>query len=105
MTETELILAIEERPGLFIGHKTITGLKHFLDGYASGVCDSGGGFLRTVTQEFGVFVAKWYRLPEALHWSRVLLVMANTEEEAFDDFMRLFHLFIDGIDPVSRKLK
>lgn len=84
MKDTEFFEKVLETPALYIGIKSITRLKAFIDGYLIG-----RGEVRSREENFslvfGDWVSKRFRIATAHSWASIILFMSgNDEPGAFD---------------------
>ena len=93
ISRAEVIASIRRKPGLYLGRKSVSRLRAFLDGDAYAFKKSGlAGKIDPDLDEF----EKWLMANEGMRsqfrWERVILLYANQNEEiAFD-------LFFDRLD-------
>lgn len=74
---------IKEKPGLYIGKKSVLALSHFISGYLHAIHDLTGEYVRFDFQTFTEY--KTGISTPAKHWSDILAV-GRTDSEAFDLF-------------------
>jgi len=84
-----IIENIKATPGLYLGKKSITLLKAFLDGYIEGI---GKGDIYYLS-EFQKFIEDEYPSNMSYSWANLILVNSDSEEEAFDKFFELYNDF------------
>ena len=88
----ELIKEIKVRPGIYLGEKSLSKLKSFLDGYfvASGDYTYGNkNFFEYLKVNYPKAITKtWYG------WEQVILAHSSSQEEAFDKFFVLYEDFL-----------
>ncbi len=105
MTEEELIAVIREKPGLYLGRETVTGLAHFLDGYFFGRSEKRDSQL---TSEFQQFVCERFGISTSHRWHKIILFMEEDEVSAFRAFYVLWDEFKESrlsVTPKFRKEK
>jgi len=82
---------VRERPGMYVGVKSLTALWYFLQGYEMGRCRLGEVGVQELPRRFADWVA--YRLHLASHfdgfWHRAILSRVRDEAMAFDRFYEL----------------
>lgn len=85
----------KERPERTVKHLRITGLWHYIHGYLEGRRFASIDDLSPPFRDFHDFVATYYlRSSSAAGWKNIILAEHyGMEEEAFNDFFRLFDLF------------
>lgn len=91
-TLCNLIDQILERPGMYLGIPTITGLFHFLGGYSFRIWQEEGYIIRFDSQ-FRDYVVGKSPTTLAVGWLE-LLRKDLPEDEAFEQFCRLYHRFM-----------
>jgi hypothetical protein len=81
---------IRERPPLFLGDRTITGLWHFLHGYSFARQELGAGPSNLLPQDFHDWVAYRLHLRESTSgWRNMILSQAVDEKAALEQFWEL----------------
>jgi len=103
MTEIELIERIAAKPGMYLGRKTLTGLSHFLHGYAQAMADSGAAYDCSATEGFQEFIAERFGITSSHGWNDIILFFENDENSAFDRAIELLREFLEiqGDAPVA----
>jgi len=88
----EVINRIRTRPEMFLGAKTLTRLRAYLDGYTLGASDCGQDATRSFQpQHFSNWLRAKYRFAADCRWERIILFLRNFEEgEALKLFFELF---------------
>ncbi|MDO1450831.1 hypothetical protein Q0590_31445 [Rhodocytophaga aerolata] len=93
----ELILKIKERPSAYLGKKSVSCLKAFLDGWylrdMTGVEDM---HLMHYIQEA---VEDYYNMKDTHSWDRILLFYSEDEADALAKFFILFDKIINEDKP------
>jgi hypothetical protein len=92
----DLLDRLRERPGLYLGVKSISRLRAFLDGYNTAFIDEGlslsmgdPSFAR-----FDEWVAQQYQQPDSVAgWNDLILWEVDDEEIAVDTFYKLLDKF------------
>jgi hypothetical protein len=103
MTELDIIEKVRACPGIFIGRKSLTGLVHFVGGYLQCLADSGDSIPQETSKAMQEFVREWYGISPQVHWSKILLMMGQSEEDAYDLFFELLDKYHQGFDPKTRE--
>ncbi len=92
----EFLARINERPGLYLGEKSITALRGFFDGYITAylendlIIDWGKPSFRG----FNDWVADYFHYKESTAgWKNILLWKLGNEEKAFDQFFLLLEKY------------
>lgn len=92
----DVLDAVREQPGLFIGSPNVTLLQGFLTGFRTS-CDAFENTLDEPSpnfQRFHAFVARRLNRPSSeLHWRTLLLEQHGDESAAFDAFFELLDAF------------
>lgn len=97
----ELIARMQPRPPMFIGQKSISCLRAFLDGwlYALGDAVEDGDVL----DQFTHWVAKRCKVTDSLSWNRVILCHSQDEAHALDTFFVWFSDFLSHSRPADER--
>lgn len=91
-----LLYQIKEKPGAFLGRKTLDGLSETLSGYILGIYDCGCGDFRRFPNDFLCFVQKTYNeYGCAYYWDSIIRMNCDSDEEAFDKFYELLECFLN----------
>jgi len=86
------IQTIKERPGLYIGKKSLILLHAYMNGYMDRQRElegQGEGF----NFEFQEYIQKRYNITSSHHWSSIITFFCTTDAEAFDRFYELLDEF------------
>ena len=90
-----LLERIKQRPGMYLGHCSITRLNMLLVGYSQARMEL--GLPRTAQeQEFDQFqewIQNKYNISESQGWDSIILLNSIDEKEAFYKFFQLFDEF------------
>lgn len=87
-----VLYMIRKRPPLYLGDKSVTKLKIFLDGFSIGYSYPE---LHSFFQGFPEYISDKYNCRESISWSDILLINANGDEEkAFDNFFTEWDIFL-----------
>ena len=86
------VLLVKEKPVGYIGAKSITRLKCFLDGFCFGYNYPSTGSFFPAFQER---IEAKYRWKYNDSWAAILLKITNDEEKAFDLFYKEFQCFLE----------
>lgn len=80
------------KPALFIGEKSITKYRAFMDGWIfdkrSDIADI------NILKEFQIWIQKRFEIRSTHHWSQIILFYSLNEQEAFDRFLSLWDQFL-----------
>ena len=91
-----LLYRIKEKPGLFLGEKTLDGLSETLSGYILGIYECDCGDFHSFPNDFLSFVQKTYNEYScAYNWDSIIRMNCNSDEEAFDKFYELLEVFLN----------
>ena len=90
----ELLLTIKSIPGLYIGTKSITRLKSFIDGYRFIMDSENREYGVNIYYDFNEWMAHKYFIREPILWDTFLLGLVNSEEKAFDLFFEELEAFL-----------
>jgi hypothetical protein len=89
----EILVKIKDKPGLFLGKKSLSLLVTFLDGYllAKREC---GVEIKIIDARFQDWVAKRYCIKSSHRWSEIIVFFEKDEGGAFDTFFELYNEFL-----------
>lgn len=89
----KLLYDIKDRPGVYIGNKSLERLAMFLNGYISCMVE-----MTNKTTYFLIeiqdYVAQHYNIQFEQHWSEIIKLHTQSEEEAYDKFYELLNEFV-----------
>lgn len=89
----ELLNLIRPRPGLYLGARSITRLRCFLDGFSAGYSYPK---MQPLIPDFQDFIEKKYSEIRTISWNNILLeASGNDEEKALELFFREFDEFTE----------
>ena len=102
----ELMLRVEQRPGMYMRHKTMTVLEAFIDGMSvwSGFRLEKEGSAQTLEEdlasqmlcgEFERWIVEALGAKQYYRYSTALLEHTGSETEAFDLFFKMMHQFME----------
>jgi len=87
------IQTIKQRPGLYIGKKSLTILRFYMKGYMDRQHEIDGHSKR-FDFEFQEFIQKYYKIKyNSHHWADIITFFSATDAEAFDKFYELWEEF------------
>jgi hypothetical protein len=91
----DLLIEIQNKPGLYIGTKSITKLKHFLDGFLFALyVSSGKKEYPNILCGFQEWIEMRYDITSTHNWSNIINFYSNTESDAFDIFYKHLDEFL-----------
>ncbi len=92
---TELLKAVRIKPGMYIGKKSLTRLRAFIDGYFYALYKLNGKqeYLCFIP-EFQDWIADRYEIRSTHGWSEIINFFSQDEGEAFDTFYELLDEFL-----------
>ena len=104
MEEPTILKKIKQRPGMYIGSRSIIKLKAFLDGYYF------RGIESTLEQEeqmsfwklFQSWIANKYGITSSHSWARIILFFPNDERDAFETFFQDLEDFKESSEPTNK---
>lgn len=102
----EMLQEIEKRPGMYLGKRSITRLRSFLDGYMGAREDLG---LPQTEQErefngFQEWIQERFNITSSHGWDSIILFYSADERDALDKFFELFEKFRNGESPLPHKV-
>lgn len=80
----KLLYKIKERPGMYIGYKSLSSLADFVNGYLFARSES--GIEIDFFEEFNTWIAEKYCIKSTHDWSRIIIFYYPAPEKAFDKF-------------------
>lgn len=87
-----MVLKIKSKPGLYIGNKSITKLRSFLDGFSVGYSYPN---VMNLFPGFQDYIELKYSCKLTISWNDILLFFSNNKEDvAFDLFFEELELFL-----------
>lgn len=89
-----ILKEIKKRPGMYLGEKSITRLRNFLDGYLISKHDMDKNY-NTSFYKFASFVGEYYDDSSNKGWNRIILENSEDEAKAVDIFYELIDKFIE----------
>ncbi len=93
-----LLQRIKERPGMYLGRRSLTRLSMLLMGYSLARQELG---LPLTEQEkkFGGFqewIQSRFKITSSQGWDSIIVFYSADERDALDNFFRLFEQFLNG---------
>ena len=82
------LFEIKEKPGAYIGRKSLTYLFFYILGYHDREYDIGKSVPRLLPG-FQEFIQERYKITSCHDWASIILFYSSSEEEAFDRFFEL----------------
>ena len=79
----DVIFSIKKIPGIYLGTKSVTRLKSFLDGFRLGYSYPS---MKPYFRDFQERMEAKYRVRECISWDMILLRHTKDEAQAFDLF-------------------
>ncbi|MCI0446992.1 hypothetical protein L0152_27785 [bacterium] len=101
----ELLQKIKERPGLYLGQRSITRLHAFIGGYSLAQHELGVPSLETehILGEFQEWIQHRFEIGSSHSWAQIILFYSEDEQEAFQQFFDLFEEFLEQHEPSTSK--
>lgn len=87
----EMIIKIIHKPISYLGSKSISKLRCFIDGFSIGYDYP---HFHPFFPEFQSFIETKYKINYSDSWNNILLKITNDEEKAFDLFVEEFESFL-----------
>ena len=96
-----VIFSIKKIPGIYLGTKSVSRLRSFLDGFSLGYNYPS---MKPNFRDFQERMEAKYRVRESIGWDMILLRQTNDETQAFDLFFEEFEECLKecGIDIPER---
>ena len=87
----EVLDAIREKPGMYLGHQSLMALRYWIAGFHSGRTSTGAAQLPDETEfaGFDSFVCEKYRWHDSGGWAAKIAYHHRNDAEAFDEFFKL----------------
>ncbi|MFB2894124.1 hypothetical protein ACE1CI_14535 [Aerosakkonemataceae cyanobacterium BLCC-F50] len=102
----EMLQEIKKRPGMYLGKRSISRLRSFLDGYMGAREDL--GLPRTEQeQEFNGFqewIQERFSITSSHGWDSIILFYSADERDALEKFFVLFEKFCNGESPLPHQV-
>ncbi len=95
----QLIREIGEKPGLYIGCKSLPRLRAFLDGYCFARRASDEDCSVVCYHAFGAWLAEKYGIREPVTWDIFLPALTEDEARAFDLFYEELGVYCGALQP------
>jgi len=96
-----LLQRIKERPGMYLGKRSITRLRMLLDGY--GMARMELGLPRTEQESkfdrFQEWIQAKFNITSSQGWDSIILFYSVDERDAFEKFFNLYQQFISKESP------
>ncbi len=90
----DLLFMIKKRGGLYIGTKSITRLRSFIDGYMFAMNLENKEYNAGIFYNFNDWMAQKYNVKKSILWDIYLLNLTNNEEKSFDLFFEDLETFL-----------
>ncbi|MFB2880402.1 hypothetical protein [Floridanema aerugineum] len=102
----EMLQEIKKRPGMYLGKRSISRLRSFLDGYMGAREDLG---LPQTEQEkefngFQEWIQERFNITSSHGWDSIILFYSADERDALEKFFELFEKFCNGESPLPHKV-
>lgn len=92
----ELLYMIKQKPGLYIGYKSLQRLRCFIDGYRFAMKCEGIDYDVITYNNFNEWIADKYNIREPILWDRYLLDLSNNNQDvAFDLFFENLEIYVN----------
>jgi len=91
----ERVSEIRQRPGLYLGHKSLVALRHYLNGYIDGINLNNDGVLESFYPGFQEFIQDRYHITSTHGWAEIIIFYSQSDEKAFDRFYELLNEFLE----------
>ncbi|WP_051588735.1 hypothetical protein [Ruminococcus sp. NK3A76] len=91
---TELLQSIKNKPGAYLGEKSILRLKHFMDGYCLATEYAGIDFDLDTYYAFAEWLRTKYQVMSVVSYDTILTDRFSDDAAAFDAFFDEFELFL-----------
>lgn len=92
-----MLETIKQKPGLYIGSKSLKKLKGFMDGYIYAMNQNGMECHVDQYWNFNEWISKRYNIRSTESWDSFLLKVEKNEERAFDLFYEQLDLFLNEL--------
>ena len=90
----ELLEKIRERPGIYLGEKDLTRLRHLLDGYLLREKEINPDYSGAFWDGFNRYVEQYYRINSTQGWCRIIEFFSASRADAFDTFFLRYDEFL-----------
>ena len=85
---------IKERPGLYLGRKSLMLLDAFLGGYSICCYDLEKKIEADIFDGFQEYIQQRYNIRSTQSWAKIIDFYSLSDEEAFDNFYNLYEEFL-----------
>ena len=82
----ELLEKIREQPGIYLGDKDLSRLRHLLDGYLLREMEINPEYRCAFWDGFNRYVEQYYRINPTQGWRRIIEFFSTSRADAFDAF-------------------
>ena len=93
----DLIIKIKQRPGMYLGSKSVVKLRVFLEGYIYAMVENNFDCQKNIYDDFNEWFRKKYEIRESYIWDRFLSDTISNPEEAIDKLYEEFELYLSLI--------
>ncbi|MBR6336216.1 MAG: hypothetical protein IKR76_00640 [Ruminococcus sp.] len=93
----ELLQSIKNRPGMFIGKRSVLRLKCFMDGYLCAMQFEGIDIKPDVYYSFIRWLSEKYQIRSVVSYDTILTDALHDDELAFDAFFEEFEMFLQSV--------
>ena len=93
----KLIAAIRERPGMYIGTKSLKFLHLFICGYICAMNQEGIDCGEEIYYSFNEWHAAKYNVKESIIWSTYLPDVCDKSKDPFDFFFEEFFYYVENV--------
>ena len=96
MSLLKLLETIQQRPGIFLGAPSVSGLQMFLGGYFFARHEQ--GLAVTIEEEIFEGFQKWveqrFKVQASVSWAKIILLYSANEQRGFELFFELWEEFL-----------
>ena len=95
----KLLETIQERPGMFLGAPSVSGLQMFLGGYFFARHEQGLAVTEEeqIFEEFQGWVEQRFQVQASVSWAKIILLYSADERGGFELFFGLWEEFLGEV--------
>ena len=90
----EKLKKIKIKPEMYLGKKSLTLLKVYIDGYIDRQFEINNTYATSKFWHFSEYVQKYYKIKFNRNWEKIINFFTTNDEEAFDKFFELLDEYL-----------
>jgi len=101
----EKLNEIRQRPGMYLGKKSLILLAAYINGYVCRECELNNNF-ESRFSDFNEYVKRRFNIESGQDWLKIILFNSSTEEDAVDLFYKLLdEFFIEKAKSIDSQIR